>query len=106
MAHKVRLKHPGTNLVKTGFYGFSWTSFFFGGIPAMMRGDVGIGLGLLAAGLVASAVSAGLLWFVVGLIWAFVYNRRYTSNLLENGYVLDDAPEVVAAARQALGIVN
>jgi hypothetical protein len=106
MAKTVRLKHPATGLVKTGFIGFSWTSFFFGGIPAIMRGDVGIGLGLLAAGLVASAVSAGLLWFVVGLIWAFIYNKRYTTKLIENGYVLDDAPEVVAAAKLALGVVN
>lgn len=104
MASSVRLRHPQTGIVKTGFYGFSWTSFFFGGIPALMRGDVWIGLAILAASLVASAFSAGFLWFVVGLIWAFIYNKRYTQGLLQEGFVFDDDPRRVANAKRELDV--
>jgi hypothetical protein len=104
MATAVRLRHPQSGIVKTGYFGFSWTSFFFGGFPALMRGDVWIGLAVLAGSLVASAFSAGLLWFVVGLIWAFIYNKRYTLGLLEQGYVFDDDPRQVADAKRGLGV--
>jgi hypothetical protein len=49
-------------------------------------------------------LSGGLLWFVVGLIWAFVYNKRYTIALLERGYRFNDEPSKIALARAALGI--
>jgi hypothetical protein len=104
MATAVRLRQPQTGIVKTGYFGFSWTSFFFGGIPAMMRGDVALGVGLLIAGLVFGAFSAGLLWFVVGLIWAFIYNKRYTLYLLERGYVFEDEPSRVGEAKAKLGV--
>lgn len=104
MATAIRLRHPRTGIVKTGYYGFSWTSFFFGGIPALMRGDVWVGLAVLAGSLVASAFSAGTLWFVVGLIWAVIYNKRYTQGLLSEGYVFDDEPGRVAQARRQLDV--
>ena len=104
MATRVRLRHPQTGIIKDGFFGFSWTSFFFGGFPALFRGDVGIGLALLAGGVVAGILSAGLLWFVIGLVWAFVYNKRYTLGLLERGYVFDDTPPLVGEARAKLGV--
>ena len=104
MATPVRMRHPGTGIVKTGYFGFSWTSFFFGGFPALLRGDVWIGLAVLAGSLVASAFSAGLLWFVVGLIWAVIYNKMYTQGLLQQGFVLEDEPSRIEAARRALNI--
>jgi hypothetical protein len=104
MATRVRLRHPQTGIIKDGFYGFSWTSFFFGGFPALFRGDVGVGLALLAGGVVAGIVSAGLLWFAIGLVWAFVYNKRYAIGLLERGYVLDDEPHLVSQAKASLGV--
>jgi len=104
MAAAVQLKHPTTGIVKDGFYGFSWTSFFFGGFPALFRGDIAYGLGILIAGLLFGAFSAGFLWFVVGLIWAFIYNKNYTHRLLQAGFQFDDAPDRVAAAKRALGI--
>lgn len=38
MATVVMLKHPETGIVTKGFYGFSWTTFFFGCLPALFRG--------------------------------------------------------------------
>ncbi len=104
MATSIRLRHPQSGIVRTGYYGFSWTSFFFGGFPALMRGDVWVGLAILAGSLVASAFSAGLLWFAVGLVWAFIYNKRYTLGLIEQGYLFDDDPRRVAAAKRELGV--
>jgi hypothetical protein len=38
MATAIRLVHPSGG-VKQGYYGFSWTTFFFGIWPALFRGD-------------------------------------------------------------------
>jgi len=40
----------------------------------------------------------------VAIIWAFLYNRVYTTRLLERGYVFDDDPEKVREAKRALRI--
>ena len=104
MATEVQLKNPVTGVAKTGYFGFSWTSFFFGGFPALIRGDVAIGLGVLVAALIAGVVGVGLGWFVVGVIWAFIYNKYYTTRLIENGYKLADSPARNREAQQALGL--
>lgn len=103
MATAVQLQHPQSGVSKTGLYGFSWTSFFFGGFPALLRGDVGIGLGMLVIGFIAGLLGVGFGWFIVNLIWAFIYNKIYTNKLLESGYKLADTPERNQAARLALG---
>lgn len=104
MATALHLQHPVTGIIKTGYYGFSWTSFFFGGFPALIRGDVGVGLGVLVAGFVFGALGLGLGWFVVGLVWAFIYNKHYTTKLIENGYRIADTPERNLEAQRALGV--
>lgn len=106
MATRVRMKNPTTGLTTDGFIGFSWTSLFFGEFPALIRGDVVAGIVLLLLGLVAAALSAGLLWFVVGIVWAFIYNKKYTVALLEKGYLFADDEAKVAGAKAALGISN
>ena len=106
MATTVRMVHPQTGIVKNGFFGFSWTSFWCGGFPALFRGDMGHGLGVLAAGVLFAAVSAGLLWFLISVVWASIYNKNYTHRLLQAGYQFDDAPDRVADAKRALGITG
>jgi len=96
MATQIMLKHPGTGVIKKGFYGFSWTTFFFGGFPALFRGEIFIGLALI----VLQCITFGL----AGLIWAFVYNKRYTVSLIENGYVLAGSDAEILQAKQKLGI--
>lgn len=104
MATEVQLINPITGVRKTGLYGFSWTSLFFGGFPALFRGDVGIGLGMILLGFVAGFVGLGLGWFVVNIIWACVYNKMYTTKLLDGGYKLADTADRNAQARAALGV--
>ena len=104
MAISVQMIHPATGIRKNGYFGFSWTSFFFGGFPALLRGDVGIGLGMIAVGLLAGALGVGLGWFVVGLIWAFIYNGIYTKKLIETGYRFADTEQRNREAMTALGV--
>ncbi len=104
MATAVRVMHPEHGISQTAYVGFSWTSFFFGGIPAMTRGDVGIGLGVLVGTIFLGAVSFGLLAIVINLVWAFVYNKMYTTKLLEKGYVIDETDGSAQVAKSAIGI--
>ena len=96
MAQNIRLRHAQSGGITTGFYGFSWTTLFFSGFPAIFRGD-------LLTGVRVPHHSASSLW-LVALILAFLYNRVYTTRLLERGYVFDDDPEKVREALRVLGI--
>lgn len=98
MAKVVMMKHPETGVLKKGLYGFSWTTLFFGFFPAFFRGDILIGVALL----VACVLTCG----VAGLVWAFMYNKRYTLGLIEKGYVFSDTEEKNRAAKYALGIAE
>ena len=104
MATAVNLKHPSTGLTKKGFYGFSWTTFFFGFFPALFRGDFITFIGGFVIAAIIGIVTFGIGMFVIGFIWAFMYNKYYTRKLLEKGYVLNDTPEVNKAAAEALGV--
>ncbi len=97
MAETVMLKHTRTGIVKKGFYGFSWTTLFFGGFPALFRGDI-------LMGLIVMVINFCTFGFA-GLIWAFFYNKTYTHKLLENGYELADSEAKNALARSKLGIL-
>ena len=57
MAQLVRLKHAQSGVVKSGFYGFSWTTLFFSGFPAIFRGD-------LLTGVIVLVLSASSFWIV------------------------------------------
>ena len=64
--------------------------------PAIFHGD-------LITGVIVLILSASSFW-LVAIIWAFLYNRVYTTRLLERGYVFDDDPEKVREAKRALRI--
>jgi len=96
MAKKVALIHPQTGLIKSGFYGFSWTFLFFGWFVPLFRGELMIAL----LHFTITVITIGL-WQI---IFAFLYNKQYTTRLLEKGYVLNDSAEVNEEARQKLGI--
>lgn len=103
MATEVYLRSPTTGLTKKGFYGFSWTVFFFACIPMLLRGDLVaffsmLGLHILVASFAPIAGNA-----LLNLILAFVYNRYYTRRLIEKGYALVSRD---SAAEKALGITQ
>ena len=67
-----------SGIVKEAPVGFSWTTFFFGFFPALIRGDWLWAVIIFAA----TFVSFGLALFV----FAFIYNRLYIQGLLKQGF--------------------
>ena len=98
MAKRVALIHPQSGLMKSGFYGFSWTFLFFGWFVPIFRGELFTAL----LHFVITVFTFGI-WQV---IIAFLYNKQYMTRMLEKGYVLNDSEEINEAARQKLGIAK
>ena len=96
MATRISIKHPESGLVKSGYYGFSWTYLLFGWFVPLFRSELGVG----ALHLLFTIMTFGL-W---QLIVCFLYNRQYMTRMLTNGWVLagSDADNVVAGTK--LGI--
>lgn len=76
MAVAVDLKKG--NVKKKGVIGFSWTTFFFGFFVPLFRGDVLWAIVMLIAALLTAGIS--------GIVFAFIYNKRYTEKLLKDGF--------------------
>lgn len=105
MATRIALRHKDTGIIKNGFYGFSWTTLFFGFFPALFRGDFITFIGGFVISVIIAMMTMGIGAFFISLIWAFMYNKYYTSRLLERGYVLAGSDADNAMAASALGIV-
>jgi len=107
MASTILLKNPKTGLMKKGYYGYSWTTFFFGPWPALFRGDF-IAFGIYLGACILLTLIAGpfviLFSLTGGIIWASVYNRYYTLKLLSKGYVMTGSEMTQRKAAKALGI--
>ncbi|TPG55685.1 hypothetical protein EAH89_14045 [Roseomonas nepalensis] len=104
MAKRITLHQPSTGLTKQGFYGFSWTTLFFGTLPALFRGDFAVFLGGFAVLFALGIVTLGIGSLIAMVVWAFMYNRYYTRKLIERGYVLAGSPAENAMAAGSLGM--
>ncbi|HEY1856405.1 hypothetical protein [Acidocella sp.] len=104
MATMIMLKHKDTGIIKKGFYGFSWTTFFFGAIPALFRQDFITFIGAFVVMVILGCITFGIGTFVAMVAWAFMYNKYYTRRLIERGYEFNDSPGRTEAACAALGI--
>ena len=98
MAKKVALIHPQTGLMKSGYYGFSWTFLFFGWFVPVFRGELLVALLHLAI----TVVTFGI-WQV---IIAFLYNKQYMTRMLEKGYVFNDTEQVNEEARRKIDVAK
>ena len=98
MAKRVSLIHPQTGIMKSGYYGFSLTFLFFGWFVPLFRGEL-----LIALMHFVITILTAFLWQI---IFAFLYNKQYTTRLLEKGYILNDSEEVNEEARRKLGILK
>jgi hypothetical protein len=85
MATEITLTHSN-GLYRKAYVGFSWTSLFFGGIPAAFRGD-------WMAFFLYFALAIGLVFFTAGfgvpvlwIVWACLYNRWHARRMIERGY--------------------
>jgi hypothetical protein len=78
----ITLKNELTGQTRESKIGFSWTTFFFGFIPAFTRGDMKNGFIQL------------FITFIIGpfapLVYSFIYNKIYIKDLLQNGFRPND----------------
>lgn len=82
---KITLKNPA-GLTKSVKVGFSWTTFFFGFLPALFRGDLKWAIIMFIIEAVLGSFTLGIGSFITGLIFSFVYNKIYIKELIEKGY--------------------
>lgn len=104
MATSIKMRNPKTGLTKQGFYGFSWTTFFFGMFPALFRGDFLTFIGAFVILIILAAITFGIGAFIAMFVWAFMYNKYYTRKLIEKGYRFDGTSQENALAAEALGV--
>ncbi len=104
MATAVALKHKDTGILKTGYFGFSWTTLLFGFFPALFRGDFITFIGGFVISMIIALVTFGFGALLIGLIWAFMYNKHFTRKLLESGYIFNDDPAINEEAATALEV--
>ena len=97
MATQIHIKHEESGMTKDGYYGFSWTYFFFGWLVPIIRGELGVG----ALHLLFTLFTLGI-W---QLIVCFLYNKQYMTRLLTAGWILVGNEQEIRGAKMALRIV-
>lgn len=97
MATRVTLFNPQTNLIKSGYFGFSWTYLFFGWWVPLFRGE----LGIAALHFLFTVLTCGLWQFVM----AFLYNKQFMIRQLEKGYQIRDSEDLTMRAKSAVGVL-
>ncbi len=82
---KVLMKNEG-GLSKEVKVGFSWTTFFFGFFPALIRGDLKWAAIMFIISLVLGSFTIGIGAWISGIVFSFIYNKIYIKELIEKGY--------------------
>lgn len=87
MANTIRMVHQNTGIHCDAYEGFSWTTLFFGFVPAVIRGDLyGAAIGFIVF-LVCFSALASVIPAFLWVAWAFLYNANHMTRLVERGYV-------------------
>ncbi|WEG13564.1 DUF2628 domain-containing protein [Pullulanibacillus sp. KACC 23026] len=66
--------------------GFSWTTFFFGFIPALVRGDLKWASVLFISAVIVGVFTLGFGAWLPGILFSFTYNKIYIKDLIDKGY--------------------
>ncbi len=104
MATKIKMLNPNNGLIKTGFYGFSWTTLFFSAFPALFRSDFITFVGVFVVLTIIGIATEGFGIFLAMIVWAFMYNKYYTRRLIERGFKFNGSVEENARAAKAIGV--
>jgi len=91
----VHFHHPQSGRLKTAPVGFSWTTFFFGGIPALLRGH------WVAA--VVMFLACFVTWGLASVVFAFFYNKWFVNHLVSEGFKVTGASHDLAMLGHRLG---
>lgn len=86
---KLTLQNPHTGIIRNAPIGFSWTTFLFGPLPALHRGD-------FKWFFIQMLLDALLI--VPWIIFPFVYNKLHLKKLLNDGYKVRSAHGVTVEA--------
>ncbi|WP_238331676.1 hypothetical protein [Fructilactobacillus sanfranciscensis] len=88
---KISLVNPVTNQIKRAKIGFSWTTFLFGFWPALFRGDWLWFIIMFVTETMLGYRTYAFGSLIVGIVFAFIYNKLYINGLLNKGWVAADA---------------
>ncbi|MCC5803858.1 DUF2628 domain-containing protein [Rossellomorea vietnamensis] len=100
---KARLQNEA-GVTKEVKVGFSWTTFFFGFFPALIRGDLKWAVIMFLTAAIVGAFTLGFGAWIPGIIFSFVYNKIFIKDLLEKGY--RPADETTRSELQSRGIIS
>ncbi len=87
---KLQITHPESGEVRSAPVGVSWTVFFFGFIPPLLRGDYKWGLIMLALWVLSAGVLAS---WLIHIVFMFIYNKLYIKEMIAEGYVVTQMDE-------------
>lgn len=104
MATTIHMKHKDSGITKNGFYGYSWTTLFFGSFPALFRADFVTFIGSFIVLVILAIATSGFGTILAMIVWSFMYNSYYTKGLLESGYKFSGTLSENKEAAQALGV--
>jgi len=93
----IKLKNEHTGQFKEAPVGFSWTTFFFGFFPALLRGDWKNFLIMLFL----SVPTFG----IVLIVYWFKYNKIYINDLIGNGFKVVMSKEEAEFMSAKMGVV-
>ncbi len=87
MAHStIVFTHPSFGAIKRAPVGYSWTTFLFGCIPALLRGDWKWAAIFFISAVLISVILGPVGGWVLFIIFGVVYNKLYVKDLVEGGY--------------------
>ena len=104
MATRVRMVNPKTGIIKDGYFGFSYSFFFLGvfslgWLVPLYRGNI-----LLSLICFIFTYFTLPLWILTALLFGLFFNKFYTLQLIEDGYIFDDDLDLVKRAKTILGV--
>lgn len=89
---KVFLKNPRTGQMREAPVGFSWTMFFFGFFPPLLRGDW-----------ITAVVLLILSFCFPGIILSFFYNKMYLRRMINEGFEATGGTADLAVIERKVG---
>ena len=92
----ITFENKNNGVIKVAPIGFSWTTLFFSGFPALLRGHILMGIIIL----VLAAPTFG--WS--SLIFAFIYNKMYIKHLISEGFKMSSSTMSDDALKAKLGL--